>query len=85
MSKPKDKTLNKSTTSPLNPFQTPLESLGTGDNYVDQASQDAVKTSKQIDQYLLEGKKEIERRRKAIKILLLGEYLDSGSRCLNYD
>lgn len=37
-----------------------------------QALQQAAQTSRQIDQFLLEGKKELERRRKAVKILLLG-------------
>lgn len=36
------------------------------------ALQKATNMSKEIDQYLLEGKKDIERRRKAIKIMLLG-------------
>ncbi|KAF9484577.1 heterotrimeric GTP-binding alpha subunit [Pholiota conissans] len=38
-----------------------------------QALQQAVQHSRRLDQYLLEGKKELDRRRKAVKILLLGQ------------
>jgi hypothetical protein len=37
-----------------------------------QAMQLAAQKSKQIDQFLQEGKKDMERRKKAVKILLLG-------------
>lgn len=37
-----------------------------------QAMQEAVKTSKEIDEWLLESKKALDKRKKAVKVLLLG-------------
>ncbi|CAA7264533.1 unnamed protein product [Cyclocybe aegerita] len=63
---------------PVNPFQTKW--TGATRHETDEEKEirirmmaEAVKTSKEIDQFLLEGKKALERRRKAIKILLLGQ------------
>jgi len=64
---------------PANPFQLPRWSGATpGETEEEaharvQAMQAAVKTSKEIDMWLLEGKKALERRRRAVKILLLGQ------------
>ncbi len=38
-------------------------------------SQDAITASKEIDLWLLEEKKELDRRRNGVKILLLGDHL----------
>jgi len=70
---------------PVNPFQVSRWSGARPDETEEeaharvQAMQDAVKTSKEIDQWLLEGKKALERRRRGVKILLLG--VSSLLRC----
>ncbi|KAF9530777.1 heterotrimeric GTP-binding alpha subunit [Crepidotus variabilis] len=63
----------------VNPFQQPRWSGASPDETEEEAHarvlamQQAVKTSKEIDAWLLEGKKAFERRKKAVKILLLGQ------------
>ena len=73
-----NKSKTKNIGSPSNPFQvpqwsgeSPTETEAEARSRVE-AMKKAANTSKEIDQYLLEGKKEIERRRKAIRIMLLG-------------
>jgi guanine nucleotide-binding protein subunit alpha len=66
---------------PINPFQIPLWT-GEKPNETEEeaeartsATQEAIKTSKEIEAWLLEEKKVMDRRRRAIKILLLGQSL----------
>jgi hypothetical protein len=52
----------------LNPFDTEPETYSRRDT-----TQDAAATSRKIEAWLLEGKQALERRRKGVKILLLGK------------
>ncbi len=66
---------------PINPFQIPLwtdEKPNETEEETEartRATQEAIKTSKKIEAWLLEEKQAMDRRRKAIKILLLGQSL----------
>jgi len=66
---------------PINPFQIPLWTDEKPNETEEEAkartsaTQEAIKTSKEIEAWLLEEKKVMDRRRRAIKILLLGQSL----------
>ncbi|KAF8968482.1 heterotrimeric GTP-binding alpha subunit [Flammula alnicola] len=77
--KSKDKNYSPPFSPPLNPFEearwsgAPESETEEEEQVRIQASQQAINTSREIDQFLQEGKKVMERRRRAVKILLLGQ------------
>jgi len=85
-SKDKTRSMHFSPPSPVNPYQVPVWNADAivGETPDEaharlRATERALETSKDIDRYLLESKKQLDRRRRAIKVLLLGAFLLSSS------